>query len=368
MISRVAIKNFKNLRDLTIELEPLTVLVGANACGKTSVLEAIQLAEREMSDGHSPGQISGERHLDWIYTRGGSGGLSITLRTEDGVTSFEFPPPSGFPPRIDRMGTCLWSLRLAHPDTARIAQQRLLVSPLQYLRLVPATIAKPSYSEAVFPEIGPDGEGTASVLAYMALNDPDSFNELTRFVRELVPGLRQIRFRKVVVTKAETEWIRIGDSAVERSTPRSYSGEAILFDYEHAKDVAAHTLSEGTLILLGFMTVLFGPMRPKVVLMDDLEHGLHPKAQKSLLASLRRVMKMTPGLQIIATSHSPYLLDELRPEEVRLMTVDAEGHAVCGQFKDHPHFAQWKDEMAPGELWSLLGEQWLTERGAASCP
>jgi hypothetical protein len=32
---------------------------------------------------------------------------------------------------------------------------------------------------------------------------------------------------------------------------------------------------------------------------------------------------------------------------------------------DHPKFGKWKDEMAPGELWSLFGEKWIAEEGAA---
>ena len=99
--------------------------------------------------------------------------------------------------------------------------------------------------------------------------------------------------------------------------------------------------------------------------MDDIEHGLHPLAQKSLIEVLRQVMRKFPDLQIIATAHSPYLLDELRPEEIRLMTIGEDGFSVCGRLEDHPQYEKWKDEMAPGELWSLFGEKWLVQGGAA---
>src|SRR4051794_34569064 len=42
MIQSVAIQNFKSIRDQTIDLDRLTVFVGANGSGKTSVLEAIE--------------------------------------------------------------------------------------------------------------------------------------------------------------------------------------------------------------------------------------------------------------------------------------------------------------------------------------
>jgi len=99
--------------------------------------------------------------------------------------------------------------------------------------------------------------------------------------------------------------------------------------------------------------------------MDDIEHGLHPLAQEALIGVLRQVMRKVPELQVVATAHSPYLVDHLRPEEVRLMTTGEDGFAVCGRIVDHPQFDRWKDEMAPGELWSLFGEKWLAEGVAA---
>ncbi len=39
-------------------------------------------------------------------------------------------------------------------------------------------------------------------------------------------------------------------------------------------------------------------------------------------------------LQIIASAHSPWLLDQLQPEQIRLMTLDEDGYAVCGKLTD----------------------------------
>ena len=47
------------------------------------------------------------------------------------------------------------------------------------------------------------------------------------------------------------------------------------------------------------------------------------------------------------------------------MAVDEDGNAVCGRLEDHPQFEKWKDEMAPGELWSLFGEKWLVQGAMA---
>jgi predicted ATPase len=199
----------------------------------------------------------------------------------------------------------------------------------------------------------------------MALNDPQGFEDLLAVARTLIPRLRRIRFRKAKVYRTESELVRFGRDAVKRRSQRPYQGELILFDFEHAENISARTASEGTMLMLGLLTVLLGPSHPKVLLLDDIDHGSHPLAQKALLGVLRQVMERFPDLQILATSHSPYLLDYLRPEEIRLMAVDEDGFAVCGRLEDHPQFDKWKGEMAPGELWSLFGEKWLVEGSAA---
>jgi predicted ATPase len=258
-----------------------------------------------------------------------------------------------------------WELKVSAQDGAALETAVWPARSLVFLHLSASQLARASYTDREPPRVEYDGQGLASVLAYMALNDPDAFNELVSYMRNLIPHVKRIRFKKERIKRTEKEYLRVGNESVERRISRMYQGEAILFDCTNADNLSAHTVSEGTLMLLGLLAVLLGPSRPRILLMDDIEHGLHPLAQKALLDVLRQVMERFPDLQILATAHSPYLLDHLRPEEIRLMTVDEDGFAVCGRLEDHPQFDKWKGEMAPGELWSLFGEKWLVEGSAA---
>jgi len=76
---------------------------------------------------------------------------------------------------------------------------------------------------------------------------------------------------------------------------------------------------------------------------------------------LRKVLEQQPDLQIVATTHSPYLVNSLRAEEVRMTTLREDGTVACGRLVDHPDFARWKDDMFPGELWTLFGEKWVAD-------
>ena len=157
------------------------------------------------------------------------------------------------------------------------------------------------------------------------------------------------------------ERLRCGDVVIER-------GFQLQFELTSGAIVAAHSVSEGTVLALALLTVLLSARRPDLILIDNLERGLHPRALKTLVGQLREIQKQFPSLQIVATTHSPYLLDCFEASEIRLMCLDESGHTICGGIQDHPDFGRWKDEMLPGEFWSMVGEDWLLDKAAAAEP
>jgi hypothetical protein len=197
------------------------------------------------------------------------------------------------------------------------------------------------------------------VVAEMAVTSPRALRELQEAVRAVVPVVDEIRLVRVAVPASELEKVDIDKKTYYRQVTRSVSGFELVADMVGAPGVPAHALSGGTLITIGLLTVLTGPRRPNLVLLDDVETSLHPKALGDLVAQLRSILDRFPDMQIVATSHSPYMLDHLKPEEVRVSTLNAEGHALFGRLSDHPEFDKWKDVMKPGEFWSTFGEKWV---------
>lgn len=367
MIRTVHIQNYKSLRDVSIDLERFTVFVGANGSGKTSVLEAIHDAMRFATSDMAQGFESAQ-HPYWLYTRGGVGDISIRLEVgKDEFVLLATPPLEHLPPP-DTIPIQRWRWRHSEPGVP----PRLLLEVLRdvgrtvFLRLSAAVLARPSYTSADPPRLRYNGEGLASVLAYMVLNDPDGWAELTAVARDMIPRLRRIRFRKEPVLRIEQDVKGFGGPDVDPPGRPLFWGESILLDFEHAENVSACTASEGTMLTLGLITALFGPTRPRVLLLDDIEHGQHPLAQKQLVEGIERFLEKFPYLQVLATSHSPYLLNYVSPDQVRIMATGPDGYSLCGRLTDHPKFPTWKEEMAPGEMWSLFGEKWLAEKAVSS--
>jgi energy-coupling factor transporter ATP-binding protein EcfA2 len=336
MINSVAIENFKNLRRIQIDLDRFTVFVGPNASGKTSVLQAVDLAIRAAIKQEPREIFVDDLHCDWLYTRDARGDLRISCGTDRGGVTVVATPRDAPHSSANSIGHGNWDFGVTPTLPSDRWDALEPADSCTFLRLSAAQLSKPSYTDRVPPKVEADGQGLASVLAYMALNDPDEFERLVERLRELIPHLKRIRFKKVPIRRQEKELVRFGDDTVERTSIRPYQGEAMLFDFEHAANVAAHTVSEGTLLMLGLLTVLLGPARPQLLLLDDIEQGLHPLSQKRLVAVLGEIMQAFPSLQILATSHSPYLLDFLQPDQVRLLSLDASGHAICGRLADHP--------------------------------
>jgi hypothetical protein len=193
----------------------------------------------------------------------------------------------------------------------------------------------------------------------MALSRPDDFSALLSAVRAVIPQVVRVRLSLAEVKRQETETIRIDNTPLSRTITRTYSGQRLLLDLVGADGIPSEGASEGTLLVLGLLAALFSAPRPKLVLLDDLDRGLHPKAQKDLVAQLRMLLERDPDLQIVATSHSPYLVDHLDPKEVRLSTVLPDGTIRFGALTQHPDFERWKEAMRPGEFWSTVGESWV---------
>ena len=383
MIEKVSFRNFKSLRHVDLDLERLTVIVGPNASGKTNILNGVQTLARSIMKG--VGNVLGDREtIPLLYTRGGySGPMELEAQGEAGIVRlFVAPLHVSESPTLPELhsgskgevwlqkleGTSLdagqgrWTeLKSLNPEMfKKLGPIVSCLRSTRLLRLDPARLAAPSHSALSRPEMQSDGEGLASVLAFMALNQPGEFASLQSRMKSVIPVIERIRFDRVAVSRQEIEVLNIDGQSVPRRLEKQYIGDEIILDFQGASNIPAHLASEGSLLVLGLVTALAGPTQPRLVLLDDLDHGLHPKAQRKLIEIIRAILKDDPQIQIVATTHSPYVVDELAPEEVRITWAGEDGVTTCARLDQHPDLERWKDEMWPGEFWSLVGEQWVT--------
>lgn len=338
MIRCVTIKNFKCLRDVTVNLEPFTVFVGANGSGKTSFLQALDLLCRTFRT--QPGQLDGDYQqnrsfgtTDEVELSCLSGDIHFRYRTQS-------PPQQPHRPRKPE-----WAGEGAAFATEGSpldwkpwqATQGMLPKPV-WLRLDTNVLRSPQPAQDI-RRMANNGQGMHRALSSMILERRSDFFKLEADLSRIVPSVRQLQ------PTAEHE---------------------IRFDTVNGKGLTANQVSEGTLLTLGLLTVIHGVDKPGVLLLDDIDRALHPKAQRELIDLLRGVQTANPDIQIVGSTHSPYLLGRMQPNEVQVTSLRDDGSTACEPLTHHPKFAKWKDEFHPGEMWSMFGEKWVAEPEVAA--
>lgn len=361
MIETITLRNYKGHTDTKIACDRLTVLVGENASGKTSVLQAVQWVSEGIRD-TMPGR----------FLRRGASELEIglTSRTIEGKTRTLATYESVVGPD----GRAADELRLKAGEVRNEDGSTGSRPVAKWLSLNPEELSAASRPTSVRPEISASGRGLASVLAYMKLAETERFQRIVERVRAVVPILRDIGFSRVEVKETIPRLLRVEDRVVEIPETVTSIQDALTFDFADADRVPASLVSEGTLLALGLLTALETLEREpriekgngvdtlrapaEVVLVDDIDRALHPRAQRALIKTLRQVLAVAPDLQIIATSHSPYLVDELDPSEVVVLGRNAEGVIAAKRLADFPD-ERLKGMLYAGELWMSEGDDWV---------
>lgn len=373
MLTRLHVQGYKALWGIDTTLEPLTVIVGPNGCGKTSVLESVALVRDSFAapsplEAHSLEDLRSKRDAERLD-------IAIELSTRldharqeqpaDEVT-LSFGSKGGPHTSIDWEGRP--RIRDPHQlDHPRSVAARAHLCSSRLLALDIKALARPSYLREISPRVEDDGSGLATVLSTLIGERREAFEEIQHQLRELVPEVERILIRPASIPVVQAREVPVGldkdgkEVLATRHYQQDVIGHEVFFDFHHAKGVRARHASEGTLLLLGLLTVI-NSERVGVLLLDDIDRALHPKAQQLLVAYLRRISQQ--GVQTIATTHSPYLVLHLEYEEVRIMTMSDTDGALIGKLSDHPEHERWREDMTPSEFWTVFGEQWLARARA----
>lgn len=385
MIKSAQFRNFKALRAVDIPLQRLTVIAGPNASGKTSVLEGLHYLSQLTNK--PPEQLfKGIRSVDYLHSGDAMSELELVVSSSEGdcFRLMSRKEDSGGnknaqwshylsarSPFLDNSAQFTPWEDYGGPDRAVVTKEvrrrvRSAFRNAVFLRLDAGNLASPSAGDV--ERVEANGQGLPSVLAGLKLEDDDQFRSIVQQLREIVPSVRDVRVRKWKINRQETEVLRDNGVPWTRVRDVSVPGFALVFDTASGKDLPAYVMSEGTILALGLLTVLAGPSSPRLVLLDDVDRALHPKAQRTLVELIRQIQKEKQHLQVVATSHSPYLLECLDSSEVLLSSIDEQGSARFASLHEHPEYSKWADEMSPGEFWSMVGEDWITDARTGADP
>lgn len=368
MLRSVRIVDFKGIHDLTVDLAPLTVLVGPNAVGKTSVLEALYVAGLGVwrsGDEEDQNPLGSGRWKRDQLLRHDVGEMRVEV--EAGALTYRFSwarDAKGYEREIKDSDGKWRALNIADdidalPDLSRVSR----------LRLDQDQVAAISLVGSARPTLRYDGAGLPSFLQYLHGLRDGTLDAIEAAVRKIVPRFLRVQFRPAMLIRSEREVLTLDGQKVARDVQREEAGVELLVEFADGAVVPATHVSEGTLVVLALLSMVHAPnhQRRRLLLIDDLDRALHPSAQHHLVDALHQILQKTPDLQIIATTHSPDLIDSCAPEEVQVMGFDAQGLPAVRALTSHPEADKWLKLIRSGEFWSTVGEEWVAS-GEVSHP
>ena len=324
MIESVTFKNFKALRDTTLPLGPFTLLIGPNGSGKSTALKALN-GMKSPKDFRFADLItadlrkSGPGSIDVLIHWGGamSSSRTVVQWAVAGVVAQQYLVGSvvASGPELARMRTELDALELYALDAKAIAQPVTLTPKM---------------------EMAPNGSGLAGVLDGLRDGHPERFEQLNQELGRWLPEFDRILF----------ETPGTGQRAIMLRTRKG-----------HYK-IKATDISQGTLLALAIFTLAYLPDPPPIVCLEEPDRGIHPRLLRHVRDAIYRLAYPESAgedrkpVQVIATTHSPYMLDLFKdhPEEI-VIAQKVEGNVTFERLSDRGDLEEILQGAHLGDAW-----------------
>lgn len=354
MITKISITNFKAIQHFpNLSLQPFTTFIGNNGSGKSSIMEALRTVHLSLTKNIEEafaiwGGLDKVRnyHSVQVETTISQFGfkqkhqpiviwmecivngkkyeyqVSFNLNLSDDFYIIEneelccngqvliatnaidnngssfcqiYFAADGLKEFTHRSNTLLLSLRdgnphLLHPDVAVFRQY---VSDWQFLYLNAHDMGKPVIQNRLSKDIrlDYDGRNIAEYILWIRSQGQEYLDSLVRKMIFVLPYIKQIQPNIAETFNREIELL-------------------LHETHDKSKPIPGWLLSSGTLRILALLSMFDTPKKPSILFVDEIENGLDPRTIGLLLNEIRN--ESTSGkMQIVITTHSPYLLDLL---------------------------------------------------------
>ena len=383
MITQFHVANYKALRDVTLPLTPIHVLIGPNDSGKTSILEAIAALCKSADFPLNQIFPATSNPSDLLWDTLGNDTASFGAEIGDDTGPGEYRIECVMGPGVDRpaRGNEEWipknrkplsipaanstgtSLQWASTTTWTGIEPRLVkalhhaLSGVALFRWNPRLLKLPVVLDAAHRlSMDSSGFGLAQCLDDILGLDRDQFRALeTRFCG-IFPEMKAIQLRSVHAYQWPQPHL-----AEDLPHATATTGKGIYFQLLNDRSIPAAQASDGSLLVLAYLTLLHLPDPPRVILVEEPENGIHPKRLEEVLKILRQLIESQKRTQIIMTTHSPYLLDFFKPEEVTLCKKEPDGSVSVHPLGSSPDIKKQLDVFSLGEIWTAEGDEALTK-------
>ena len=175
------------------------------------------------------------------------------------------------------------------------------------------------------------GDNLGNVVQFMEREHPQGFQDILESIAGKIPGIDKIDTER---TKDGRLLLRFSDKGFQ--------------DPFYAQQV-----SDGTLKVFAYLLLLEDPTPPPFLCIEEPENGLYHKLLETLANEFREHASRDEGSsQVFVTTHQPYLVDALEPNEVWILEKGADGFSTIRRASDDPIVSNMVAEgLSLGGLW-----------------
>lgn len=359
------VRNFKAIVDSrTLRFGPLTVFIGHNGSGKSSLIEALETYQSIVVDGLD---VAMQRWLGIEHVR--HQGVQAKERAGKALNPMAFDLSIGasarkstrlemavnndaaanrmFIEREKSQHANGWLIQtpLEREENAADSGRSILASASgghrkiaqhvrdwQFLSLQPERMGLPVPQQRTGGRVrlARDGSNVADYLLDIQRLDSNALEGIVRTMTYVLPYARDL----------------------QPSLTSELERKAYLQLTEGNFKIPGWMLSTGTLRVLALLAVLRHPTPPPLVVVEEIENGLDPRSIHLLVEEIRTAV-LSGVTQVVLTTHSPYLLDLLKLNQLVLVARDETGEPKFYRPDSDSKLAEWAKEFAPGRLYTM---------------
>lgn len=365
IIENITIREFKSIRELSVDLGKLNVLVGANGSGKSNILEAIGILSAS---------IYGRVDNDSLKTRGVRLGVPrlykssfekqrtsphiyFEAKSQDSKYAVSLNNPLDSPrsewhyksENLTKDGNCFISRGPSSKAHSMLDHAQGLV-PLEQLKYAKLTdlmtfisnirnysIYSPNTNvmrgvntdEVIKDPVGLNGGNLAEAVSKLLIQSGES-DKTKNYLREFDALLDWVSSYDVTFSAGS-----IMSSAVSRQKHVIRFTDRYMKAKDQRNQITAHDASEGALYVLLCAVLVLLHSSPNFFAMDNFDNCLNPRLLSKLVRIMTQAVLDIDQKQVLLTVHNPLVLDglNLSDDRVRLFTVDrnAKGHTMINR-------------------------------------
>lgn len=400
MLKRVSIQNFKSLKDVTLDLQKVNLLIGPNNSGKTNFLKALEFISLWMD-----GKIDNEFNFSQYIFRPQLN-LSKGMNLELSAISDDIKKEHNYKLQLKPLGMSidlteqLWDISLENNEKIESTESEISYHPFFGLTLNGKQIEGDDFLPSRFIRVNNNAHTIGSQVLSELLNnvyiykpDPNKLNKPgpvgtgEAFVNSDTSNivgfldLMLSRYRRTIFNQIELDLhkcinefieIKLDDVILTSELKKLYNEDKNNNSFKkfgltnEIQNITywADELSEGTLYFLSLLCIIHQPNPPKLLLLEEPEKGIHPRRIHEVMNFIFRLAD-EKDIQIILTTHNENVLNEFTsmPEAVFVFNKDEEGatyvHNLKSDIIDPSHERSRQEGLEEIDFTDDLGKNWM---------